>query len=167
MSIAQKRVLCVLTSLALSTISWLPAVAQVPTAPVRQASSQSRDTQIVNAQSLGSTNLAVPSSQNLLVDFSSIGQNGLQLSDLTNHGAVYVFTTNPNVRTAAITANNILNANGAIMTSALPSAISQAVALNIGRAASSFNLSLTALNSFVNNGTISSSGNLSIISNRH
>ena len=79
--------------------------------------------------------------------------------NLTNYGSLYAVSTNPHNTTAYISAANIFNQQGALLTTVLPTAglpgISGAIA--------GLNLSLTAMNNIVNAGTISSAGHLSAI----
>lgn len=76
--------------------------------------------------------------------------------NLTNAGNFYAYSTNAAVTNAIINANNIFNAQGAVLSSILPSS------LGIATAVGQLNLHLNALNDIVNSGTISSSGSLSL-----
>lgn len=79
--------------------------------------------------------------------------------DFTNHGTVYVISTNPDVQVANLGANNFLNNTGALLTTVLP----QGGLYGYTNLVGGLSLTLTALNSFVNYGTISSAADLSIV----
>lgn len=68
---------------------------------------------------------------------------------LSNSGTLLAFSSNPLVSTASITAHNVFNASGALISS-------------VSGASSSLNLNIFASNNIVNLGAISSSGNLSL-----
>jgi hypothetical protein len=78
--------------------------------------------------------------------------------NLVNSGAVYVFSSNPLNTTASITAQNIFNQGGGLISSVLPPGTLPG-SLNGAR---TVNLSLNALQDIVNAGSIVSSGVLSL-----
>jgi hypothetical protein len=103
------------------------------------------------AQSL--SNLVIPQGVKLFDNFASIG--ALQLSgNLIDAGKFVALSTSPSLTSAVIDANNIYVQAGGVLTSVLSA---PHAGLN-----STLSLSLDALNNVVNNGTISSSGSLSV-----
>lgn len=78
--------------------------------------------------------------------------------NLTNSGTIYALSTDAAVTTATFNATNIFNQPGALFTSILPT---QGLA-GFASAISGLNLSLSAVNDIVNNGVISSAGNLNL-----
>ena len=89
------------------------------------------------------------------------GQPGYVLNlsgSLSNAGSIYAAATNTGVSTATIKAMNIFNGQGGIISSAIPFGIS----LPIHSLVSNLSLSLISGNNIINNGTISSAGNLSM-----
>lgn len=130
-----------------------PGSAAVPVAPAVPG------TQIVNAAALaGNTNLSVAAGQTLAINFGS--QSTLNLTgNITNNGTIYAFSTNPAVTTATFAANNITNAQGALLSTMLPAG----GLAGITSAVSNLNLSLTAVNNIINQGSIMSAGNLSMM----
>ena len=103
------------------------------------------------AQSL--SNLVIPQGVKLFDNFASTG--ALQLSgNLVDDGKFVALSTSPLVTSAVIDASNIYVQAGGVFTSVLSA---QHAGLN-----STLSLDLNALNNVVNNGTISSSGSLSV-----
>jgi hypothetical protein len=102
------------------------------------------------AQTVG--NLTVPQQVRMAQDFALIKKLDLT-GNLTNMGTLDAFSSDAKVGTAEINALNIFNNSGAVISTAN----------NLG-ALSSLNLVLNAANSLINNGVISSSGDLSIAS---
>lgn len=103
------------------------------------------------------SNLVIPQGVTAIDKLTTSGTLSL-LGNLTNAGTFYVVSTNPAVTTGTLTAANITNQQGALLSSVLPDGglpgISSAVA-NLG-------LSLNAANNFVNAGTITSAGELTV-----
>lgn len=130
----------------------LPGMAAVPVQTTPQ-------TQIVNAAALtGNTNLSVAPGQTLAINFGS--QSTLNLTgNITNNGTIYAFSSNPAVTTATFAATNITNAQGALLSTMLPAG----GLAGITSAVSNLNLSLVAVNNIINQGSIMSAGNLSMM----
>ena len=85
--------------------------------------------------------------------------SALNLSgNLINAGTLLAYSNNPALNTAAISANNITNLPGGLISSVLPSASIAGVSNPIAN----LHLQLSAVQNFVYYGTISSSGNLNI-----
>lgn len=79
--------------------------------------------------------------------------------NLTNHGTLYVVSTNPQVDVAKIIAQNIFNTHGATITTVLPTGGIQ----GFESAIPNLSLTLAAIRNIVNNGIISSAGNLNLV----
>jgi hypothetical protein len=101
-------------------------------------------------------NLVIPRGVSGIVDAARGAAN--VTGDLANAGALYAFSSNAQTTAATISANNIINQPGGIISSALPSAF----ALGIASAVGSLDLNLSATNNIINQGLIQSSGNLSL-----
>jgi fibronectin-binding autotransporter adhesin len=101
--------------------------------------------------------LNVPSNVTGIHNFASNPNLNLT-GNLVNSGTLYAVSTNPGVTTANIGANAITNNVGALLTSVLP----QGGLAGFSGAIAQLNLNLTALTSIINNGTISSSGSLTM-----
>jgi adhesin HecA-like repeat protein len=106
-------------------------------------------------QQLGS--LSVPKNVTVINDFAHAAALTL-LGDLINSGKFYAVSSSSDSQNANISANNIFNNSGALLTSVLPSAGLPGYA----NAIHNLSLNLTAQNNLVNAGTISSAGNLSV-----
>lgn len=104
------------------------------------------------------SSLTVPHGVNVVRDFA--GSSALNLSgDLINSGTIFAISTNSNTTTASISADAITNTNGALLTTVLPS---NGLA-GFPSAISNLSLSLSA-HDFLNAGTISSAGDLTLAS---
>jgi hypothetical protein len=87
------------------------------------------------------------------------GANGFNFgSQLTNAGSLYVFSNNQAVTSGTLSATNILNSTTGLITSNLPSTASW-----LGQTVSNLSFTLSAVNNIINQGTISSAGNLSLV----
>lgn len=111
------------------------------------------------ASTLGSlTGLIVPTGVTAIHDFAS-GSTFNLTGDLVNSGTLFAVSSSPSVTNATFSANNIINQSGALLTSVLPtnglSGFSNLV--------SNLNLTLNAVSSIFNYGTISSAGNLNLV----
>ena len=106
------------------------------------------------AQPLSS--LRVPTGVTVLGDFSASGQLGMS-GNLINAGTIYAYSNNPANSNAAILAQNISNSNTGLISSIIPAGMFTGV--NPGN----LSLSLIALQSIVNNGSITSSAGLNLI----
>lgn len=100
------------------------------------------------------SNLILPANVTAVHDFATAPVN--ILGNLTNSGSFYAVSTSTQTMTAAISAANIFNQQGALISSVLPSTS----LLGLHNVVSNLNLSLNAVNNIVNQGTIASSGNL-------
>lgn len=76
--------------------------------------------------------------------------------NLTNAGNIFAVSNNSAITTATISAANILNGQGALLSTILPTTLG----LDLSQYSSVLNLSLSAINNIINYGTITSSGNL-------
>lgn len=101
-------------------------------------------------------NLVIPQGVTAVLDVARGAAN--LAGDLTNAGALYAVSSSAQTTAAAISANNIINQPGGIISSALPSAF----ALAIASAVANLDLNLSATNNIINQGLIQSSGNLSL-----
>ncbi len=98
--------------------------------------------------------LVIPTDVHMMHDFSSVSALSLAGS-FTNAGTLTAFSSNPQVNNAVISALNIYNQPGALITSILPASMQMP---NVGV----LNLNLNAINNIVNNGAITSSGALTM-----
>ncbi|MBY0357993.1 MAG: hypothetical protein K2W82_08330 [Candidatus Obscuribacterales bacterium] len=80
------------------------------------------------------------------------------LGNLTNSGSIYAVTSNPAVEAANISALNILNNQGGLISSVMPTGLG----IDLSQYSSILNLSLSAINNIINSGAIISSGNLTM-----
>ncbi|HEY9870405.1 MAG TPA: hypothetical protein V6D08_14670, partial [Candidatus Obscuribacterales bacterium] len=101
-------------------------------------------------------NLVIPQGVTAVLDAARGAAN--VAGDLANAGALYAVSSSAQTTAAAISANNIINQPGGIISSALPSAF----ALGIASAVANLDLNLSATNNIINQGLIQSSGNLSL-----
>jgi uncharacterized protein YkwD len=107
------------------------------------------------------SSLVVPASVDAIGNFSNNGDFRLR-GDLVNYGSVYAISNRPEGDTARISAKNITNEAGALISSsASPSLAAQFGALN-----PALNLHLSADRDLSNSGTIESSGDLSVSAGR-
>src|SRR5438445_303421 len=74
----------------------------------------------------------------------------------TTSGALYAISTNPQITTAVINATNILNQQTGLLSSILPASILSTLTNPVAH----LNLNLNAIQNIINQGIISSSGNL-------
>ncbi len=100
----------------------------------------------------------VSSAATNILDFSKSSTLTIP-GNLLNHGTIYALSTNPAITSGTISANNIYNYPGAIISSILPAGGIAGYA----NAVSGFSFTLNAVNNIVNAGIISSSGNLNLI----
>lgn len=102
-------------------------------------------------------NLVIPTGVTAVHDFGNSG--GLNLSgNLSNSGSFYAVSSNLNLSTAIINAQNISNLQGGLLTTVLP----QGGLAGFGNLFSGLSLGLNALQNISNYGVISSAGNLSM-----
>lgn len=101
------------------------------------------------------SSLIVPQGVTAIHDFGVNGNLNLT-SNFINQGNFYAVSTNTQVLDAIISAQNITNGFGGLISSALPAS------LNISGAISALNLNLMAVNNIVNSGSIISSANLNL-----
>jgi hypothetical protein len=100
------------------------------------------------------TGLVIPSGVTALGNFTNVNQ--MQLDSLVNSGNVYAFSTSA-THDGTILANAITNQANAVISSILPASILSLIGIQTTQP---FDLSLIASQSLINNGIISSSGNL-------
>lgn len=101
--------------------------------------------------------LVIPSGVIAISDISTAGALNI-LGNLTNSGSLFAISTNPQFNTANISANNIFNNQGGLISTVLPSA----GVLGLTNALSALSLNLSALQNIINAGAITSSANLSL-----
>lgn len=104
------------------------------------------------------SDLVIPAGVTAVRDFGTAASLNLA-GNLVNQGSLFALSSNSQVTTAAISAANIFNQQGAILSSVLPA---QELS-GMTSAVSALNLQLTALQNIVNAGKISSSGALSAV----
>lgn len=102
----------------------------------------------------------ITNSGNMVIDFGTLPGGVLDHggNNFTNTGNIYAISTNPAITTATLQAQNIYNQAGATITTIVPTGI-LAQYTNL---VSNLNLTLNAVQSVVNAGTISSAGNLTV-----
>lgn len=108
------------------------------------------------------SNLVIPQGVRVVSDFAAVGSLDLS-GNLSNSGHLFVFSSNNQVGVAALSSTNIYNNATGVISSSLSGGFSSRMA--DGMSGAPLDLSLTALNEFVNAGTIISSGNLSVSAN--
>jgi hypothetical protein len=102
-------------------------------------------------------NLLVPRGVTAVQDFGAAQALNIG-GNLTNAGRLFAVSSNSSVTTAIINADNIFNQRGALISSVLP----RGGLSGYENLVANLNLSLNALTDIVNQGTISSAGNLSM-----
>lgn len=113
------------------------------------------------AESLNNGNLVVSAGSTLVVDVGQLTSGQVQIpGNITNNGTIFAFSSNQSVTTAVFLANNIFNNAGGLFTTALPTG--GIANFDSSSIVGNLNLVLNAVNNIVNNGTISSAGNLSM-----
>ena len=122
-----------------------------------QSSTSSGSVIVIDPTMLAGTLSILPGSI-AVIDFGSHA-NLVLPGDFTNSGTLYAISSNPNVTAANFSSANFFNQQGALFTTMLP----QGGLAGFSNLVNNLSLNLTALNNVVNNGTISSAGNLSII----
>ncbi len=108
------------------------------------------------------SNLVIPQGVRVVSDFASVGSLDLS-GNLSNSGHLFVFSSNNQVGVAALSGMNIYNNATGVISSSLSGGFASRGA--DGGSGAPLDLSLTALNEFVNAGTIMSSGNLTVSAN--
>ena len=114
--------------------------------------------QIIDASNYSATgDLQISSGQNVVVDFSN-APGGLQIGgNLINNGNLFAISTGGQT-TANFFATNITNSQSGLFTSVLP----QAGIAGFSNAISGLSLALSASNNIINQGIISSAGDLNL-----
>jgi hypothetical protein len=102
--------------------------------------------------------LVVPTNVTAIADFGLASTLNLA-GNLTNAGNFYAISSNSQVTSAMISANNIFNGQNSLLTSILP----QGGLAGYSNLVSNLSLSLNAINNIVNAGAITSAGNLSLM----
>lgn len=162
-SILRAQALAACTLFVLSAVPCLaPASAQEAPAPAGAEAGPvhtvAEGTQIIDAAQLQSAGgLSVLAGATAVIDFASAA-NLVLPGNFVNAGTVYAASSSAGVATAALTANNIYNQSGALLTTVLPA---NGIA-GFTSALSSLNLNLTAVQDIINQGVISSAGNLTM-----
>lgn len=111
-----------------------------------------------NAQGSNSAGLSLASGHTVIIDVSSTPV--LELTgDLNNQGTIYFVSTNPLVRNVSISARNISEGAGALITTMLPSG----GLAGYGNAISDLSLTLIAQQNIINNGVITSGNELTAL----
>ncbi|MBY0550804.1 MAG: hypothetical protein K2W95_26235 [Candidatus Obscuribacterales bacterium] len=143
-----------------NTLSHWVALTIVGTAlPVMAETPGDVTPRIIDAGSHSSTTpLTVQAGQTVVIDFAS--NANLTLPDtFTNAGTVYLTSSNQNITSGTLTAANISNLAGGVITSILPTG---GIA-GMPNLLPSFSFTLNALDSIMNSGSITSSANLAMI----
>lgn len=104
--------------------------------------------------------IAIPKGVTALTNLGTIANLNLA-GNLTNAGTLLAVSTTPGVNTATISALNIFNQQGGLLTTVLPTGAA-AAGLDLSGALSGLNLTLHALQSIINSGAITSAGNLNL-----
>ncbi len=94
------------------------------------------------------------------IDYVSGSKNIVFGGDLLNYGSIYAVSTGGHTASGTISASDIINEPGGIISSMLPSGL--AALAGVAPSSSHVDLNLNVMNALVNFGTISSSGNLSV-----
>ena len=141
-----------------STISRWVALTMVGFSLPAGAETGDGTTQVIDTGTYAaSAPLTVQAGQSVVIDFAN--NANLTLPDtFTNGGTVYLSSSNPNVTNGTLTAANIANLAGGVITSVLPAG---GIA-GMPNLLPSFSFTLNALDSIMNAGTISSSANLAM-----
>lgn len=115
--------------------------------------------QVIDAGSHAQTTpLTVQAGQTVVIDFAS--NANLTLPDtFTNAGTVYLTSSNQNITSGTLTAANIANLSGGVITSVLPTG---GIA-GMPNLLPSFSFTLNAIDSIMNAGSITSSASLAVI----
>ncbi len=106
--------------------------------------------------------LVIPSGVEAIGNFASHGEFRLQ-GDLTNFGTVTALSNNPDSKSATIHAKNVINQNGGLISTESSSRLEA----EFGPLNQSMGLNLSADETFINNGTVFSSGNLTLSAGGH
>ncbi|HEY9867837.1 MAG TPA: hypothetical protein V6D08_01405, partial [Candidatus Obscuribacterales bacterium] len=115
-------------------------------------------THLIDAASLQAVeHLTVRRGATALIDVGNLA-NLVLPGDFTNKGTVYFGSSVAGVDTASLTAANIFNKGGAVLSSVLPAG----GLAGFNSVVSNLNLDLTAVHDIINAGTIASAGNLTM-----
>ena len=112
---------------------------------------------IPTANPVGS-GLSLASGQTEIIDVSTTPVLDL-FGNLNNQGTIYLVSTNPLVRSVSISAQNIFDGAGALITTVLPSG----GLAGYSNAINDLSLTLVARENIVNNGAITSADNLTAL----
>lgn len=115
---------------------------------------------LLNDHSLSITNLVIPTGVSAIHDFGTAATLNLA-GNLSNAGSLFAISTNAAVSSATISAGNIFNQTGGLLTSVIPAG--GLAGYGFANLVSNLNLSLFASNNIINSGIISSAGNLSVV----
>jgi hypothetical protein len=155
--LALAATICLLSS------SWSGVIAQsVPVEPSVQETTAplehviSGGTQVLDASSLANmTSITVTLGTTAIIDVANLS-NIVLPGNFTNNGQVYFGSSISGVQSVSLTANNIFNQQGAVLSTALPAGLAGF------NNASVLNLNLTAISNIVNAGTIGSAADLNM-----
>ncbi len=103
--------------------------------------------------------VVIPTGVTAVRDFGTAGSITIT-GNLSNSGNLFAISSNSQFNTALISASNIFNNQGALLSSVIPTGAFQS--LGFTNLLSSINLSLNTTQNIVNYGSISSSGNLNL-----
>jgi hypothetical protein len=153
--------LSVVLLVSMQLASTVPVYCAV-TVPIGSATTQAASPVVITPGSATKlTDLTVPKGGTLIIDFSNSNQFTAS-GDVNNAGTIYGISSNPQISNVILSANNIFNNSGALLTTILPNTAIQGLPYNINQLVGNLSLTLNALNNVVNSGVISSAGNLNI-----
>jgi hypothetical protein len=112
----------------------------------------------IPAANITAAGLSLSSGQTRIIDVSTTPVLDLD-GDLNNQGTIYLVSTNPLVHSVSISARNIVEGAGAMMTTVLPADGLE----GYGDAIGNLSLTLIASGNFVNNGVITSAGDFTAL----
>src|SRR5271170_4024354 len=107
------------------------------------------------------SNLVIPQGVTAIDKITSSGTLNIS-GTLTNSGALYAISLNPTITSATISALNIANLSGGLISTALPGSLPGGAGILPASYTPITSLTLNAANNITNAGTVFSSGNLSL-----
>lgn len=153
----------IVTPMSMLTPAEMLAVYQVVNSGAQSILLGSKGTAVGGSLDIGAqlshniNSLVIPKGVSAITNVAN--SSGLSISgNLLNAGSLLAVSDNAAVKTAQISANNIYNNPNALISTVVP----QGGVAGYNNLVSNLNLNLNAANNVVNNGTISSAGNLSI-----
>src|SRR5579883_2507152 len=152
-----KRIVLAVAALSSSCQYLMPAALANQVSNATPSSSTANSPTVVHAGTSLVTH-SNPVGSKEIIDFSASSILNIA-GDFKNAGIIYLVSNNPSNHNAVITAQNIVNLPGGLITSILP-----ANGLpGYTNAISNLSITVAAVNQIVNNGTISSAANLSAV----